>query len=284
MKTQLLLLCSLVLVAGQPLTTIAQMPTTIPGIDKAEKKPKVMVLGAFHFNNAGVDYVKTSVTDVLTAERQKELRELLDNIKKFNPTKIAMEVEPKFAERLNARFARYLAGQDTLRRNETDQIGFRLAKELGHKAVYCVDFKKDMDFNAIMKTAQTSGQTDFLQRFQQGMGFIQTEAEKMQKLPLMEHFRTLNNLRDADRLHGAYLLMATVGKDSNYTGADVIAGWYERNLKIAINVARIAESPEDRILVLFGAGHLPLLYHYFKLSPDVEVVNVEEYLKAEKEK
>ncbi len=279
MKVQSTLLICYLLAGVLLYEANAQLSATIPGIDKVGKKPQVMVLGTFHFQNAGLDYIKSSAPDILASERQKELRELLDKIKAFKPTKIALEVEPKSSELINKRFTSYLAGQDTLRRNETDQIGFRLAKELGHKAVYCVDIKKGMDFDAVMKTAQAVGQTEFLQRFQQGMGFIQTETPKMEKLPIVEHFRLLNNLHDAEHLHGAYLLMATVGKDSNYTGADVIAGWYERNLKIAVNVMRIVESPEDRVLVLFGAGHLPLLYHFFKLSPDVEVVNVEEYLK-----
>jgi Family of unknown function (DUF5694) len=282
MKNSLFLLCSFVISSWQPITATAQLPTTIPGIDKGAKKPQVMVLGTFHFENPGKDLVKTSVADILSVERQKELRGLLDKIKEFKPTKIALEVESKSAEKIITRYSRYLAGQDTLRRNETDQIGFRLAKELGHKTVYCVDFKKDMDFGAIMKAAQEVGPKDFMNRFQQGMGFIQAESEKMQKLPLADHFHLLNNLQDAERLHGAYLLMATVGKDSNYTGANVIAGWYERNLKIAINVQRIVESSEDRILVLFGAGHLPLLYHFFKLSPDIEAVNVENYLTRKK--
>jgi hypothetical protein len=178
MKNSLFLLCSLVISTWQPFTATAQMPTTIPGIEKGAKKPQVMVLGTFHFENPGRDYVKTSVTDILSVERQKELRGLLDKIKEFKPTKIALEVEPKSAEKIITRYSSYLAGQDTLRRNETDQIGFRLAKELGHKTVYCVDFKKGMDFNTIMKTAQTSGQTDFLQRFQQGMGFIKAGAAR----------------------------------------------------------------------------------------------------------
>lgn len=256
----------------------AQTPTKIPGIDQDGKKPKVMVLGTFHFDNPGLDYIKSSVSDILAAPQQKELRELLDKIKAFKPTKIAIEAEPTLSERVNARYARYVAGQDTLRRSESDQIAFRLAKELGHKALYCVDVKKDMDFNALMQTAQTTGQTNFLRRFQQASGFIQAELEKMSKMPLMEQFRLHNNLQNAEHSHSAYLLMATVGKDTNYTGANVIAGWYERNLKIAMNVIRIIDSPEDRVLVLFGAGHLPLLYHYFKFSPDVEIVNVESYL------
>jgi hypothetical protein len=278
MQTARILAFLLIMLSVLPHQAFAQAFTKIPGLDRDGKKPQVMVLGTFHFDNPGLDYVKAPVSDIFTKENQQELRKILDKIKAFKPTKIAIEGEPKYSERINARYSRYLAGQDTLRRSETDQIGFRLAKELGHKAIYCVDFKKGMDFNAVMQAAEQSGQKDFLQRFQQAMGAIQVRLETMAKLPLTEQFYLHNHLADGEHAHGAYLLMASVGKDSTYTGADVVAGWYERNLKIAMNVMRIIESPEDRILVLFGAGHLPLLYHYFKYSPDVEVVNVEKYL------
>jgi hypothetical protein len=260
------------------------MFTKIPGLDQDGKKPKVMVLGTFHFDSPNLDYIKSAVSDVLAAPQQQELRAMLDKIKAFKPTKIAIEIEPQYNERLNARYSRYVAGQDTLRRNEIDQIGFRLAKELGHKQLYCVDFKKDMDFDAMMKTAQATGQVSFLKRFEQTMGFIQQQMAATAKLPLLQQFRMHNNLSDAEHAHSAYILMATIGKDSVYTGADVVAGWYERNLKIAMNIVRTIDSPEDRILVLFGAGHLPLLYHYFKFCLDVEVVNVEQYLQSSRDK
>jgi hypothetical protein len=50
------------------------------------------------------------------------------------------------------------------------------------------------------------------------------------------------------------------------------------NLKICVNVLRIAESPQDRILVIFGSGHAPLLRHFLRESPDVELLDAESYL------
>ena len=39
----------------------------------------------------------------------------------------------------------YLKGTYKLKRNEHDQIGFRLAKQVGHPKVYCVDYWPEQD-------------------------------------------------------------------------------------------------------------------------------------------
>src|SRR5262249_41536784 len=169
--------------------------------------------------------------------------------------------------------------QYELKADETDQVAFRMAKELNHKTLYPIDFRKGMDFDALLKSAQTNGQTNLLERFQQAMGFITKMQAEANKYTIVEQLRAANDIEAQEKLHRAYLLMAEAGKGTDYTGADIVAGWYERNLKIAMNVVRTADSPADRILVIIGAGHLKLLRQFLKESPDVEVVDAYGYLK-----
>lgn len=42
------------------------------------------------------------------------------------------------------------------------------------------------------------------------------------------------------------------GEDCNYGGADLYTRWYERNIKMAHHVARIASSTDKRVLVIIG--------------------------------
>jgi hypothetical protein len=81
--------------------------------------------------------------------------------------------------------------------------------------------------------------------------------------------------------HGHYLtgkFHAVRGDD--YFGPDNLSGWwYNRNLRIFANVTALAASPEDRVLVLIGAGHLPVLLHAAQSSPEVDWVEVESVLK-----
>ena len=72
--------------------------------------------------------------------------------------------------------------------------------------------------------------------------------------------------------------MARIGSSEDYVGADWVAGWYERNLKIFVNLTRIVNAPEDRILVIYGAGHLPLLTQFVRDSGLFSLESVATYL------
>ena len=61
-------------------------------------------------------------------------------------------------------------------------------------------------------------------------------------------------------------------------GARLAADWYRRNLFMFSHVADLARQPGDRILVLVGAGHRPLLRQFITESPDLEYVDPLPYL------
>lgn len=250
----------------------------VPGLNLKDPKPRVLLVGMYHMANNNLDLVKTDWDSPFSTKRQAEIHEVVTRLKNFKPTKIAVEA-PWGNVSLNERYTRYAAGQDTLRANEIDQIGLRMAQQLGHKQLYPIDYKKDMDFDRIMQFALANGQQRYVERMQQIMGFISALDEKRKTLTVREHLREINADAALAMGNAPYLLLAEVGKDTSYVGAEVVAGWYERNLKIAMNIIRLAESPAERILVLIGAGHVPLLRQFLQESPSVEVVGANEYLK-----
>jgi hypothetical protein len=63
-------------------------------------------------------------------------------------------------------------------------------------------------------------------------------------------------------------------------GADVIAEYHKRNLRIFANIAAVAE-PGDRIIAIFGAGHMPYLRPLVRASPRMTLVEPNRYLSAE---
>lgn len=91
---------------------------------------------------------------------------------------------------------------------------------------------------------------------------------------LLDHILTLNDPLILDRGFGAYLSGDfTLG---TYEGADALAmHWYARNLRILRNIQNITTSPNDRILVIIGAGHAQILTHLFACSPGYELVRLE---------
>lgn len=109
-------------------------------VDKdAKTKPTITIFGSYHLGNQGQNVVKSKVADITAPERQKQIVELIEKLKKFKPTKIVIEIDSEDDAKTQELYDKYLTGSYQLSKNETNQIGFRLAKELGHKKVYCVD-------------------------------------------------------------------------------------------------------------------------------------------------
>ena len=80
--------------------------------------------------------------------------------------------------------------------------------------------------------------------------------------------------------HGAYLTRSLgVGQGEEYPGVDgFTTHWHNRNLRIFANIQRITDGPGDRILVIIGAGHLPILRHTVQCAPGYHLVEVSEFL------
>jgi hypothetical protein len=78
--------------------------------------------------------------------------------------------------------------------------------------------------------------------------------------------------------HRIYMDLAQVGDGDTYIAADVVLRWYERNMMMLVNIARIATGPEDRVLVVVGGGHLPLLTHYLRDAGSFRLESIEAYL------
>ncbi len=233
-------------------------------------RPVITILGTYHWANPNLDAVKSNYEDPRSPKRQAEVRQLLEKLKAFKPTKIALE-QPYGSPAAQDRYARYLKGEYELSANETDQVGLRLAKELGHATVYPFDVRLGMDMDAVMKAAAANGQTDKLQAMQRAFGEIAKWQAAQASMTILEALRQHNDPALIREGQAFYTYMAEIGKDTSYVGADVVVRWYERNLKMAANLLRIASSPSDRVLVLVGSGHAYWLHEILATSPSVAI-------------
>jgi Family of unknown function (DUF5694) len=135
------------------LVVVALVPATGPAItttDQQQSKAQVMVLGVYHFNNPNADVVKSNFSDHLSEKKQREIAELLELLARFKPTKIVVEAPPEQVAVQNNYLA-YLKGEYQLTANESEQIGFRLAKRFRHAQVYLADHRLGFDFDSIFK-------------------------------------------------------------------------------------------------------------------------------------
>src|SRR5262247_3015905 len=83
----------------------------------ATSRAEVLVLGTYHMANPGHDLVNLKADDVLAPKRQAEIAQLVEVLKRFQPTKIAVESE-QGSDRVTKHYADYLAGKYALTGNE----------------------------------------------------------------------------------------------------------------------------------------------------------------------
>ncbi|MFL5381350.1 MAG: DUF5694 domain-containing protein [Longimicrobiaceae bacterium] len=240
-------------------------------------RAQVLVLGAYHFDNPGLDLVKVDIPDVATPAKQAEVAAVVEALARFRPTKIAVEARQESARRLDSLYAAFRAGRHELARSEVQQLGFRLAHRFGHARVYPIDVGGDLPFDALMRYAAVHD-TPFVARFQRLIGQIGAEQARMHRESSIGAILRAEN--DPSRIewgHRQYVEMARVGAGDGYAGADVLAKWYERNIRIFANLQRLAE-PGDRILVIFGAGHAAILRQLIAADSHLELLDVREFL------
>jgi Family of unknown function (DUF5694) len=250
-------------------------------------RAKVMLLGTFHFQDSGQDGYKPQVdVDVRSPERQREVEEIVDRIARFRPTKVAVEQRHDRQARLDSLYREHVAGRWELGANEIYQLGFRLARAMGHERVYAVDAparwydpgQSEEDFAA---RARAMGQEHHLAtRWDTLYYHLYAHGDSLKASRTLRE--TLLEANDPARVrlgHGHYLVGSfRVGKDEDYLGADTRTAWYNRNLRIFHNLTRITGSPGERIVFIVGSGHLPILRHLVESSPEYELVEPSEYL------
>jgi hypothetical protein len=67
---------------------------------------------------------------------------------------------------------------------------------------------------------------------------------------------------------GRYYRQAEFGEHWDWAGADLVSAWFRRNMRIYSNVVQLVDSPNERVLVIFGAGHLGWLQEAFDRNPN----------------
>jgi hypothetical protein len=282
---RILALTSVVLSVASARLAGQDPPADFRNLPRAE----VMVLGVFHFRDAGRDdYQPRFPFDIRSPARQKELGELLDQLAAWGPTRVAVEVRASRQSWLDSLYLQYPSGGLDSNQNEIFQVGFALAKRSGHPGVFAVDAPArrldsamtEPEWNERRRGLRPRSADDarWDARFQ---ALYRADDSLKSVRPLGQ---TLLAINDPERLalgHGHYLVgTLLLGPPGDYLGADgFVSGWYNRNLRIYSNIARLIRSPGERVLVLIGAGHGPILRHLLASSPLVRLVEVAEVLR-----
>lgn len=238
-------------------------------------KPKVLLVGVFHMGGSS-DIHSTELDNLLSPTRQQEIREVVESIKRFNPTKVALEIVTEDDEAINNTYKAYIDGQYELRAREHEQLGFRIASELGHEKVYPIDWMETgvatRGCGEIYDWAKINQPELFSEIWSEQDFIIDTNKS------ILDMYRVCNDLDEIKKSHHHYINMARIGHVREYVGIDWLIWWYQRNLILSSNISRLATSENERILVIIGCAHKYLLDQFLRESGVVELVDVNKLL------
>jgi len=269
---------SLALALAVAMPTLAQPPSAEEPARPAARA-EVLVLGVYHMASPGKDIFNMKIDDVLAPKRQAEIAQLIEVLKKFHPTKVAVEGDVG-DDSIPNRYADYVAGKHELSRNEIEQIGFRLAKELGHKTVHPVDVDGEFPFPRVVNYAKASGRSKELDAMMSETGaMVKAQDQYLASHSVLETLLYMNADGKVAEDVGFYYRLAHFGEPGDWAGADLVSDWFRRNVRIYRNVTRLADSPNERVLAIFGAGHLGWLRHDVSSDPTLRLRKLADFVK-----
>jgi hypothetical protein len=248
-------------------------------------RAKLLILGTFHFDDAGLDaHVPSRRPDMLSPERQREIGDVVTRLAEFRPTKVAVEWPKSRQADADRAYAEFRRGERGAEPNEVYQLGFTLAARMNHERVWLVDavgrrYDPPIDRTAVAAAWGEAARLDsrWWPRYER---LAVWSDDLTMRLSLRDTLLLLNSETALRTSHGQYFIGGfQLVKGEEYPGPDHLAGfWYDRNLRIFANVQALAESPAERIVLIIGQGHVPILRHAAMASPEIELVDVREVL------
>jgi hypothetical protein len=236
----------------------------------ADDRPHLLILGSYHMSNPGKDSVNLKADDSLSPKRQAEIEAVVESLAAFRPTHIAVERRVGSQAELDAKYAAYRAGTRALAASEDEQIGMRLAKRLGLPRVDAIDVDGTSPGEPpapnLDDAAKSFGQQSIRDAIKARDAARVAEGEaRLAGGTVADTLRYFNETAQVDGFGREYFNYLRIADATQAPGADWLQRWYGRNLKILVNIERIAHA-DDRILVIYGFGHTYLLSQFARES------------------
>ncbi len=247
-----------------------------------QAKVKIVLIGTMHLTPSTSDLYKNKKIDLHTAAKQNEIREVVNKLAAFKPDQICLEYPMEYQWEMDSIYAAYKAKKYALRDNERDLFGMQAVNKLGLTTPTCINYSSGrFDFDTVQNFAKANGQNNILDAFnKRAAAFMEDADRKLTELTLTQFLLYINSAKALQQNLSLYTEFLTkIGKDSSYTGTNLVADWYSTNLHIYSNILRVIKPSDKRIVVLFGQGHIPILKHLFSNNTDFEIVEVSDLLK-----
>jgi hypothetical protein len=247
---------------------------------------QVMIVGTFHFDNPGQDINNVAIDPVTTPTKQAELAAVAEGLRRFHPTAVAVErIATDTSTMLDQRYPAFTPADLLTNADERVQVGYRLANLEGLSRVYAIDEQPGegehdyFPFDKVMTWITAHHREADWEALNAPVAAYVADLSARQRTETLGALLADTNRPDHP-IHGnmdLYYGLLQFGDAVDQPGAELNAGWYERNAKIFAKLMLTAK-PGDRIVVVYGAGHAYWLRHFVQNTPGYVLVDSVPYL------
>ena len=243
-------------------------------------KKEIMILGVHHLDSPNNGDLYSLEMNVKSEKRQTEITELIQCLKLFQPTKIALEIEKEQDELIQQEYINFINGKFELSTNEKHQIGFRLAQELKHPKLYCVNWNKRQSHVPVLLQWVSENPCSLWTELAPEVENQSIERKKyLATHTLKEFILWLNEKEQTNKDHQFYMKLALIEDGDTPIGVQwVVQYWYYRNMLIYKNLTQLFDSNEERVLLIIGSAHVHLLTQFFEEHGEYKVIDVVKFL------
>jgi hypothetical protein len=143
-----------------------------------------------------------------------------------------------------------------------------------------VDADGEFPYPRLVNYAKASDRSKELEALMGGFGTrTKAQGEYLASHTVLETLLYMNADERIDEEVGLYYRLAHFGEPGDWAGPDLVADWFRRNIRIHANVTRLVDSPSERVLVIFGAGHLGWLRQAVASDPTLRLRRLAEFVK-----
>lgn len=245
---------------------------------------QVMVIGSEHFANPGLDVINVESIEVLTPRRQKELQAIAESLRDFAPTVVAVERVTQAPDYIDTGFEKFKQADLLSKRNETIQIGYRLANLIGLKHVYGIDEQPsegEPDYFPMQKLMEHIAQQGRMEEFQLMLADVTERLNNFtaehSQADLAKYLALTNTQGSPLIADDIYFDLMKFDSGESQPGAELFAYYMMRNTKIISKLMNVTE-PGDRVVIIYGAGHKPWFEYILNGLSGYESVDPVPYL------
>ncbi len=278
-------------------------------IEEEDHRTEVVLMGVWHFSNPAMDEYNPTVDNYFSKRRQQEIAELNNALATMSPDKIFVERDSRYQSYYDSLYQDPNFDPEKIPNNrgtsEVYQVGFKLGKILGHQKVYCADAdglwlgraanpvakEQYTELEKKESTAMTNSIKEDNEFYKKNSILDAVIRENHPATVLANHSGYIDyyaRIIDQNQKESYPVYVQEIGEekeerlvcgvDQKYVGAELVAEWYKRNIKIYSKIMENTTKEDKRIFVMFGAGHIHIIKQLFEDNPSFKVVEVNDFL------